>query len=149
MNSNVSRRAAHISFNKAKWCTVLSLLKPLSFWFLFCLQLHEFHAFSLTSSLTKRQAVTVLNIPVIWGTHWCRLYDVRTYKQWGRSTGICITGISRDDLYFSGHRVCLTMGKICAWRLVFKTPAWSVQNTNTVKKEPVFKNQNLPHLFNF
>lgn len=73
--------------------------KPLSFWFLFCLHLHEFHAFSLMSSLNKSQAVTVLNTPVLWGTHWCRLYEVRRYKQCGRSTGICLTGISRDDLY--------------------------------------------------
>lgn len=46
-----------------------------------------------------------------------------------------------STIYFSGHRICLTMGEICDWRLLFKTPELLVQNMNSVKKEPVFGNQ--------
>lgn len=46
-----------------------------------------------------------------------------------------------STIYFSGHRICLTMGEICDWRLLFKTPELLVQNMNSVKEEPVFRNQ--------
>lgn len=46
-----------------------------------------------------------------------------------------------STIYFNGHRICLTMGEICDWRLLFKTPELLVQNMNSVKEEPVFRNQ--------
>lgn len=83
-------------------------------------------------------AMTVLNIPGLYGTH-CADCTIQADRSNAARVTVYINGISgMSTIHFSGHRIHITVRETCEGRLQSKTPELSVRNINAVKKESMF-----------